>query len=230
MDPAPENAVLNVSTRVSCGLAGWTHHEVEKFVMVERGCRWRWLCFGGLSPCCEFRGSCYPVSPSADALLPQRTALTSTRSWAPSTSSVWLRWLMDGRGVSSWCKERNLGEHVWRKKKLQIKWMCKGVVHLCFLGSLLPALSATVNRPGSAYRLPHVGMLAAMCSLSIYLGCRGVSWVPACLLLNIYQLFNVVFSSLESWTGLLIPHPLFSSLPLRHGVLPVTYSALVVFS
>lgn len=40
--------------------------------------------------------------------------------------------------------------------------------------------------------LVHVGSIAKMFPLSICLRCQGVSWVPACLLLNIYHLLNTV--------------------------------------
>lgn len=61
--------------------------------------------------------------------------------------------------------------------------------HLHLPCPVLPVLSA-VSYIG--WGPLHVGSVATVRSLSICLGCQGVSRVPARLLLNIYHLFNAV--------------------------------------
>ena len=83
-----------------------------------------------------------------------------------------------------------------------------------FPSPILPVLSAVSKADwGLLCILVHVGMVARVCSLSICLGCQGVSWVPARLLLNIYHLFNAIAPPREldsaSNASLLFPTPSF---------------------
>lgn len=93
----------------------------------------------------------------------------------------------------------------------------------CVFSSLiLPVLSAVSKIDwGLLCILVHVGMVARVCSLSICLGCQGVSWVPSCLLLNIYHLFNVVAvpGELDSASNTSHPLPLSLSRPFLHTFL-----------
>lgn len=74
-----------------------------------------------------------------------------------------------------------------------------------FPSPILPVLSAVSKIDwGLLCILVHVGMVARVRSLSICLGCQGVSRVPACLLLNIYHLFNAVPPPPPQSIGLLL--------------------------
>lgn len=99
-----------------------------------------------------------------------------------------------------------------------------------FPSPILPVLSAVSKIDlGLLCILVHVGMVARVRSLSICLGCQGVSWVPACLLLNIYHLFNAAAPP-ESWTLLLIPPTRFLSLSTHLSVVALAFSCFFLFS
>lgn len=84
-----------------------------------------------------------------------------------------------------------------------------------FPSPILPVLYAVSKiDKGLLCILVHVGMVARVCSLSICLGCQGVSWVPACLLLNIYHSLNVVAPPRELDSASNTSHPLLLSFSL----------------
>lgn len=89
-----------------------------------------------------------------------------------------------------------------------------------FPSPILPLLSAVSKIDwGLLSVLVHVCSIARMCSLSICLGCQGVSWVPASLLLNIYYFLNTVTPPHPTLTPH-TPHPILKRVGLSFQCLP----------